>query len=57
VAYRNHGAFMEAITNAILDDLAAACSPKWMQVHAAFNARGGTTIKVTAETGHDPLQG
>lgn len=55
VAYRNHGAFMEMITNTILDDLAAACAPRWMQVRCEFNARGGTTIVVTAETGTNPL--
>lgn len=55
VAYRNHGAFMETITNTVLDDLAAACVPKWMQVRSDFNARGGTTITVTAEIGTNPL--
>ncbi len=51
MAYRNHGAFMETITNTILDDLAAACAPRWMEVKGTFNARGGTLITVTAETG------
>lgn len=55
VAYRNYGAFMETITNTILDDVARACKPQWMQVVGAFNARGGTTITVTAETGTNPL--
>jgi len=55
VAYRNHGAFMETITNAILDDLTGVCAPKWMRVVGAFAARGGTTITVTAEAGPCPL--
>ena len=54
VAFRNYGAFMETITNKVLDDLVEACGPKWMQVVGAFNARGGTRITVTAETGPRP---
>ncbi len=55
VAYRGFGGFMETITNKILDDLAAVCRPRWMQVVALWNARGGTAITVTAETGASPL--
>lgn len=50
VAFRNHGSFMETITNKILDDLDSVISPKWMQVVGQFNTRGGTYITVTAET-------
>ena len=55
IAYRNHGAFMETITNTILDHLAAACAPRWMEVRGEFAARGGTRITVTAATGENPL--
>lgn len=48
-AFRNHGAFMETITNKILDDLVAVCKPRQMQVVALFNPRGGTSLTVTAE--------
>jgi 7-cyano-7-deazaguanine reductase len=48
-AYRNHGSFMETITNKILDDLVVVCQPRTMQVIARFNPRGGTTLNVTAE--------
>ena len=48
-AYRNHGSFMETITNKILDDLVEVCQPRSMQVIARFNPRGGTTLNVTAE--------
>lgn len=48
-AYRNHGSFMETITNKILDDLVSVCHPRSMQVIARFNPRGGTTLNVTAE--------
>ena len=46
-SYRNHGAFMETITNQILDDMVKACAPKKMKVEGIFNARGGTFINVT----------
>lgn len=47
-SYRNEGAFHEAVTNKILDDLVAACQPRWMQVMGDFNVRGGihTTVRV-----------
>jgi len=50
--FRQHGAFMETITNTILEDCAEVCAPRWMKVVADFNARGGTLINVTAE--HSP---
>ncbi len=52
-AYRNHGSFMETITNKILDDLVSVCHPRSMQVIARFNPRGGTTLNVTAEFRQD----
>ena len=30
-SYREEGAFHEAVTNQILDDLCAACSPRWRE--------------------------
>lgn len=47
-AYRMEGAFMEAVTNKILDDLVSVCNPKIMRINAEFNTRGGTDIAVTA---------
>ncbi|MGA2915197.1 MAG: preQ(1) synthase [Sedimentisphaerales bacterium] len=48
-SYRNKGIFYEALTNQILDDLAAAAKPKWMKVMSKFTPRGGITTEVTAE--------
>ncbi len=48
-SYRNRGIFYEDATNVILDDLAAACRPKWMKVTGEFNTRGGIHSVVTAE--------
>ncbi|MGB6065238.1 MAG: preQ(1) synthase [Desulfomonilaceae bacterium] len=48
-SFRNTGMFHEEITNRILDDLVAACGPRWVRVRGAMNARGGISIEVTAE--------
>ena len=50
-SYRNHNTFHEVAVNTILDDLVAACKPKWMQVIGDFMPRGGIAIHVTAEPG------
>jgi 7-cyano-7-deazaguanine reductase len=50
-SYRDEGAFHEAVTNRILDDLVEACAPRWMQVSGSFNVRGGITPRITAEHG------
>ncbi len=48
-SYRDQGAFHEAVTNKILDDLAAAVAPRFMRVNAEFNVRGGVYTRVVAE--------
>lgn len=48
-AFRDQGAFHEAITNEILDDLVAACAPRFMRLTAEFNVRGGIYTTVVAE--------
>ncbi len=52
-SYRNEGAFHEAVTNQLLDDLVAACRPRWMKVEARFNVRGGIYTTVVAEHRRD----
>jgi 7-cyano-7-deazaguanine reductase len=47
-SYRDEGAFHEAVTNRILDDLVAAISPKEMTVMGDFKVRGGIHTVVTA---------
>ena len=47
-SYRNKGIFYEALTNDILDDLAATCQPRWMKVTSRFTPRGGITTEVVA---------
>ncbi|MGH8719335.1 MAG: preQ(1) synthase [Burkholderiales bacterium] len=48
-SYRNEGAFHEAVTNRIADDLVQAISPRWLKLTALFNVRGGITTSVIAE--------
>ena len=48
-SYRDEGAFHEAVTNRILDDLVRACEPRFMRVSAEFNVRGGIYTTVVAE--------
>lgn len=48
-SYRNHGAFHEAVTNRILDDLVAATKPRFMRLTAHFYVRGGIFTTVVAE--------
>lgn len=48
-AFRNHGSFMESLTNRIADDLISLLSPRRMTVEGIFNVRGGTHISVRVE--------
>ena len=45
-AYRNEGAFHEAVTNQIADDLIAAVAPRRITVTGKFWVRGGITTSV-----------
>ncbi len=47
-SYRNEGAFHEAVTNQILDDLVQAISPLSIEVIGDFNVRGGIHTVVKA---------
>jgi 7-cyano-7-deazaguanine reductase len=56
-SYRDEGAFHEAVTNRILDDLVAATQPRFMRLTAKFYVRGGIFTNVVAEhrkTGWQP---
>jgi 7-cyano-7-deazaguanine reductase len=48
-SFREEGAFHEAVTNRILDDLVRVCAPNFMRVTARFNVRGGIYTTVVAE--------
>jgi len=48
-SFRNEGAFHEAVTNRILDDLVKATQPRFMRLTAEFLVRGGIYTTVVAE--------
>ncbi len=48
-SFREEGAFHEAVTNRILDDLVEATRPRFMRLTAEFNVRGGIYTTVVAE--------
>ena len=48
-SFRNEGAFHEAVTNRILDDLVRATRPRHMRLEARFLVRGGIHTSVVAE--------
>ncbi len=47
--YRQVGIFHEHFVNKILDDVVAACHPRWAEVKAMVNSRGGIQTTVSAE--------
>lgn len=48
-SYRNEGAFHEAVTNKILDDLVVATRPRRARVEGDFMVRGGIHTVVIAD--------
>jgi 7-cyano-7-deazaguanine reductase len=48
-SYRDRGAFHEAVTNAILDDLVRAIAPRYLRLEARFVVRGGIFTTVVAD--------
>lgn len=48
-SFRDEGAFHEAVTNRILEDLVKATQPRYMKLTSKFNVRGGIYTSVVAE--------
>jgi 7-cyano-7-deazaguanine reductase len=48
-SFRNEGAFHEAVTNQILDDLVSVLDPRFIRLKAIFNVRGGIYTSVESE--------
>jgi 7-cyano-7-deazaguanine reductase len=48
-SFRDRGAFHEAVTNQIADDLASACAPRFLRLAGKFNVRGGIYTTVVVE--------
>jgi 7-cyano-7-deazaguanine reductase len=53
-SFRDEGAFHEAVTNRICDDLVAALAPRWIEVVGDFAVRGGIHTVITARHGRRP---
>jgi 7-cyano-7-deazaguanine reductase len=52
-SYRSLGAFHEAITNKIADDLIALLNPRKLSLEAIFNVRGGVYTSVSVNHNWD----
>jgi 7-cyano-7-deazaguanine reductase len=50
-SFRNVGIYQEHAANRILDDLVAACEPRWMEVVLDYRLRGGIHTVVTVQCG------
>ena len=48
-SYRNEGAFHEAVTNRIVDDLVAVLKPRYLRLTAKFFVRGGIFTNVIVD--------
>ena len=48
-SFRDRGAFHEAVTNQVADDLAGACRPRFLRLTGKFNVRGGIYTSVIVE--------
>ena len=48
-SFRDEGAFHEAVTNRVCDDLAAAMKPRFLRVTARWGVRGGIFTNVVVE--------
>ena len=53
-SYRDEGTFHETVINQILDDLVAACKPRFMEIVGDFYVRGGIYTSIRATHGTMP---
>jgi 7-cyano-7-deazaguanine reductase len=54
-SFRDRGVFHEAVINEILEHLAGKLSPRYLEVNARFNVRGGIATTVTVRHGDRSL--
>jgi len=48
-SYRDEGAFHEAVTNTVLDDIVKATAPRYVRISARWYVRGGIYTDVVVE--------
>lgn len=53
-SFRDQGIYYEGVINRLIDELSAACQPRWMRVTGHFNVRGGISSVLVAEVGKRP---
>ncbi|MCW5777565.1 MAG: preQ(1) synthase [Phycisphaeraceae bacterium] len=53
-SFRSEGAFYEAVTNLIRDDLVRLMRPVWLQVRTDWRGRGGIRSVIRADQGEVP---
>ncbi|MBM4166382.1 MAG: NADPH-dependent 7-cyano-7-deazaguanine reductase QueF [Ignavibacteria bacterium] len=51
LSYRTVGIYQEHLVNHILNDLVQCCKPKWLEVIADYNIRGGVHTVASVEFG------
>jgi 7-cyano-7-deazaguanine reductase len=49
LGFRNRGIFYEAVINEMLEDLASALEPRWMEITGTFSTRGGLHSTIVAK--------
>lgn len=55
-SFREQGAFHEAVTNEMLDDIVKVIEPNFIRIRAEFNVRGGIYTTIVAEHINDDWQ-
>ena len=49
IGFRNVGIFHENVVNKVLEDVVAACKPRWAKVEGIITPRGGIQTTVVSE--------
>jgi 7-cyano-7-deazaguanine reductase len=52
--FRNRLILQEEIVNEVLDEIVTSASPRFAEVEAVFNVRGGMATTAVARSGNDP---
>ncbi len=52
---RNHGEFMEDLTNRLMNELVKKLDPYYIEVYGKFNSRGGISLTPVAMWEHDDV--
>jgi 7-cyano-7-deazaguanine reductase len=52
--FRDRPILQEEIVNEVLDEIVASAGPRFAEVEAVFNVRGGMATTAVARSGNDP---